>query len=74
MGNGNQINVPDAIKEKKILPIEGTGSPIVGKVVITPGGKKVIKQELEALGISQATLFPEDIDLFCKELKKQFCF
>ena len=55
-----------------ISPVLDTDSSIIGKIIISSRGKKGIKRELESLGISESTLFPENIDLFSAEMKKQF--
>lgn len=57
--------------EKLISPIEKSNEQIVERVIIKKESKKEIRKKLEFLGISEATLFADNIDIVCKNIVEQ---
>ncbi len=57
--------------EKMISPIQKSNKQIVESVIIKKESKKEIREKLEFLGISEATLFADNIDIICKNIVEQ---
>ena len=56
---------------KKILPIEKTHKQIKERIIVDKDCKTDILEKLSFLGISEATLFVDNIDIVCKNIVKQ---
>lgn len=56
---------------KIIKPIEKNNRQIKEKVIVKKEGKPGIRKKLEFLGISEATLFADNIDIVCKNIVDQ---
>lgn len=57
---------------KIIKPIEKNNRQIEARIIIKKEGKSEIRKKLEFLGISEATLFADNIDIVCKNITEQF--
>ena len=57
---------------REIAPIPKNHESIVGRAIVKGNAKQKILQELAALGISKRTLFPDNIDIVCDEIKNAF--
>lgn len=57
---------------RKIAPIPKSHECVVGCVIVPGRMKEQILKELALLGISRRTLFPDNIDIVCEEIKKMF--
>lgn len=57
--------------EKMIQPIEKNHTQIKQRLVIKKDEKSEIRKKLEFLGISEATLFADNIDIVCKNIVEQ---
>ena len=77
---GSYILFPNEITEyggtdfcfnKKIKPIDKKDEQIKKVFVIKKEGKSEIRKKLEFLGISEATLFADNIDIICKNIVDQ---
>lgn len=77
---GFYILFPNEIIEKKgqklyftkvIKAIEKDNKQIKGRFIIKKEGKSDIRKKLEFLGISEATLFSDNIDIVCKNIVEQ---
>lgn len=56
---------------KIIKPIEKSNRQIKARIIIKKEGKSEIRKKLEFLGISEATLFADNIDIVCKNIVDQ---
>lgn len=56
---------------KIIRPIEKNNRQIKGRIIVKKEGKPEIRKKLEFLGISEATLFADNIDIVCKNIVDQ---
>jgi len=56
---------------KVIKPIDKDNRQIIGRFIIRKEGKTDIRKKLEFLGISEATLFSDNIDIVCKNIVEQ---
>ncbi len=56
---------------KKIKPIDKKDEQIKKVFVIKKEGKSEVRKKLEFLGISEATLFADNIDIICKNIVDQ---
>lgn len=56
---------------KVIKAIEKDNKQIKGRFIIKKEGKSNIRKKLEFLGISEATLFSDNIDIVCKNIVEQ---
>lgn len=56
---------------KIIKPIKKDDKRIKGKIIIKKDGKAEIRKKLEFLGISEATLFADNIDIVCQNIVNQ---
>lgn len=56
---------------KIIKPIEKNYKDIMGRFIVKKEGKSDIRKKLEFLGISEATLFSDNIDIVCKNIVEQ---
>ncbi len=54
--------------EKKIAAIEKDNKQIKRRIIIKKDGKSDIREKLRFLGISEATLFSDNIDIVCKNI------
>ena len=54
------------------IPVDTNDKMYIDKVVINDSKKQSLKKQLENLGITEASLFPENIDIFCKNIKESF--
>lgn len=77
---GSYILFPNEITEygdndfcfdKIIKPIDKNDEQIKKVIVIKKKGKSEIRKKLEFLGISEATLFADNIDIVCKSIVDQ---
>lgn len=57
--------------QKIIKPIDKNNKQIKGRFIIKKEGKADIRKKLEFLGISEATLFADNIDIVCKNIVDQ---
>ena len=57
--------------EKVIDPIDKDNKKIKERIIIKGSAKENIREKLELLGISEATLFADNIDIVCKNIVKQ---
>lgn len=57
--------------EKVIDPINKDNKQIKERIIIKGSAKENIRKKLEFLGISEATLFADNIDIVCKNIVKQ---
>lgn len=57
--------------DKVINPISKENKQIKGRLIIKKEGKVDIRKKLEFLGISEATLFSDNIDIVCKNIVDQ---
>lgn len=57
--------------EKIIVPISKDDKQIKQRIIIKGDAKADIRKKLEFLGISEATLFSDNIDIVCKNIVKQ---
>ena len=57
--------------EKMISHIQKSNKQIIERVFIKKESKKEIREKLEFLGISEATLFADNIDIVCKNIVEQ---
>lgn len=57
---------------REIIPIPKDHECIVGRIFIPGSVKDTILKEIALLGISRRTLFPDNIDVVCDEIKKAF--
>lgn len=57
---------------REIVPIPKNHESIVGRVIVKGEAKPQILHELATLGISKRTLFPDNIDVVCDEIKNAF--
>ena len=56
---------------KLIKPIDKDNKQIIGRLIIKKEGKSDIRKKLEFLGISEATLFADNVDIVCKNIVEQ---
>ena len=56
---------------KVIRPIDKNNKQIKKRLIIKKEGKVDIRKRLEFLGISEATLFADNIDIVCKNIVEQ---
>lgn len=56
---------------KIIKPIEKNNEQIIERIIVKKEGKPGIRKKLEFLGISEATLFADNIDVVCKNIVDQ---
>ena len=56
---------------KRIIPIDKSNKQIRERLIIKKEGKADILKKLELLGISEATLFADNIDSVCKNIVEQ---
>ncbi len=56
---------------KIIKPINKNDKQIKEKIIVKKEGKQEIRKKLEFLGISEATLFADNIDIVCKNIVEQ---
>ena len=56
---------------KIIKPIDKNNKQIKGRLTVKKEGKREIRKKLEFLGISEATLFADNIDIVCKNIVDQ---
>lgn len=77
---GFYILLPNEIKKhgendyyfnKIIKPIDKNNKQVKERLIIKKEGKSVIRKRLEFLGISEATLFADNIDIVCKNIVGQ---
>ena len=54
--------------EKLINPIKKDNKQIKANVIVRKEEKASIRKKLEFLGISEATLFADNIDIICKNI------
>lgn len=57
--------------EKVIDPIDKNNEKIKERIIIKRSAKENIREKLEFLGISEATLFADNIDIVCKNIVNQ---
>lgn len=57
---------------KIIKPINKTNKQIRERLIIKKEDKNLIRKRLEFIGISEATLFADNIDIVCKNIVNQF--
>ena len=57
---------------REIAPMSKEHECIVGRIIVLGSLKEKILKELTLLGISRRTLFPDNIDVVCDEIKKFF--
>lgn len=57
--------------DKEINPIDKNNEQIKAKYIIKKEAKTEIRKKLEFLGISEATLFADNIDIVCKNIMNQ---
>lgn len=57
--------------KKIIKPIDKNNKQIRGRFIIKKEGKADIRKKLEFLGISEATLFVDNVDIVCKNIVDQ---
>lgn len=80
MQAGQYIIFPNTVDEddgelaflRKIDPIPKNHESIIGRAVIRHTCKEQILHELELVGISKKTLFPDNIDVVCEYIKTSF--
>lgn len=56
---------------KTIKPIDKNNKRIKERMIIKKEGKSEIRKKLEFLGISEVTLFTDNIDIVCKDIVEQ---
>lgn len=56
----------------KISPISKNDDVIESIIIIDAAAKEKILKELERVGINRGTLFPDNIDIICEEIKKTY--
>ena len=56
---------------KIIKPIDKNNRQIKERIIVKKEGKPEIRKKLEFLGISEATLFSDNIDIVCKNIVEQ---
>ena len=54
-----------------IKPIDKNDKQIKGRIIVKKEGKQEIRKKLELLGISEITLFADNIDIVCKNIVDQ---
>ncbi len=64
-------NVGELCFEKVIKPIDKDSEQIKERIFIKKEAKPKIRKKLEFLGISEATLFADNIDIICKNIVDQ---
>lgn len=57
---------------KKIMPISENNDQIIGRIIIKKDAKACIREKLRFLGVSEETLFYDNIDIVCKNITEQF--
>ena len=57
--------------EKVIDPIDKDNKKVKERIIIKRSAKENIREKLEFLGISEATLFADNIDIVCKNIVEQ---
>lgn len=57
----------------EINPMPKDHECIVGRILVPGSLKEKLLNELTLLGISRRTLFPDNIDVVCDEIKRSFC-
>ena len=67
----SQYGDDDFCFNKIIKPIDKSNKQIIGRFIIKKEGKADIRKKLEFLGISEATLFSDNIDIVCKNVVEQ---
>lgn len=61
----------DLCFEKVIDPINKDNKQIKERIIIKRSAKESIRKKLEFLGISEATLFADNVDIVCKNIVEQ---
>ena len=56
---------------KIIKPIDKNNKQIKERIIIKKEGKADIRKKLEFLGVSEATLFADNVDIVCKNIVEQ---
>lgn len=56
---------------KMILPIDKKHKQIIGRLIIKKGSKIDLRKKLKVLGISEATLFADNIDVVCRNIVEE---
>lgn len=62
----------DICFEKIIVPINKNNKQIRARIIIDKNAKADIRKKLEFLGISEASLFADNVDIVCKNIVKQY--
>lgn len=57
---------------KRIVPISKSDGQIIGRIIIKKDAKVCIREKLRFLGISEETLFYDNIDVVCENIVKYF--
>lgn len=52
-------------------PIDKDNEQIKERIIVKKEGKREIRKKLEFLGVSEATLFADNIDIVCKSIVEQ---
>lgn len=78
MQQGRYILFPNALDKENdtviikdlIQPISKDSECVVARIQIAAEDKENILRELKFFGISRQTLFPDNVDIVCEEIKK----
>ena len=57
---------------KRIVPISKSDGQIIGRIIIKKDAKVCVREKLRFLGISEETLFYDNIDVVCENIVKYF--